>query len=249
MDPSEDPKLNADERRGLRNAVAAGPDAILADIRQAYAEGFAAHNGWLVSRAGRYGTNYKLRGERRPRSASGRDPGRVESIPWRRSTTPARTSPGRSDTSCTSIPDSCPRLAPSGRSASTTSSGFFVPNPIDRYLINDRTDLHFSPDGSLDVYIQHEEPSSPVERQNWLPAPTGDFRLLMRIYAAKPAAIPGILDGSGWDPPAIARALGAETHGALESRSANIARRLTEDRRRGPRPGGPEDRRRVRFAA
>ena len=81
--------------------------------------------------------------------------------------------------------------------------GFFVPNPIDRYLINDRTDLHFNPDGSLDVYIQHEEPSSPVERQNWLPAPAGDFRLLMRIYAAKPAAIPGILDGSGWDPPAI----------------------------------------------
>jgi hypothetical protein len=33
--------------------------------------------------------------------------------------------------------------------------------------------------------------------------PTGDFRLLMRIYATKPSAIPGILDGSGWDPPAI----------------------------------------------
>jgi hypothetical protein len=81
--------------------------------------------------------------------------------------------------------------------------GFFVPNPIDRYLINDRSDLHFNPDGSLDVYIQHDEPSSPIERQNWLPAPTGAFRLLMRVYAAKPSAIPGILDGSGWDPPAI----------------------------------------------
>ena len=71
MDPSEDPKLNADERRGLRNAVADGPDAILADIRQAYAEGFAAHNGWLVSRAG--ATEPTTSCERAwPRSASGR---------------------------------------------------------------------------------------------------------------------------------------------------------------------------------
>ena len=204
MDPSEDPKLNADERRGLRNAVADGPDAILADIRQAYAEGFAAHNGWLVSRAGRYGTNYKLRASVAQIGLWGADPGRVDLSPG--AGRPHRPGPHRGEAIRHALRS---RTAAPARAFWSVSlydlDGFFVPNPIDRYLINDRTDLHFNPDGSLDVYIQHEEPSSPVERQNWLPAPTGDFRLLMRIYAAKPAAIPGILDGSGWDPPAISR--------------------------------------------
>lgn len=202
MDPSEDPKLNADERRGLRNAVADGPDAILADIRQAYAEGFAAHNGWLVSRAGRYGTNYKLRASVAQIGLGALTPD--ESIyPLAQVDHTGQDLTGAKRYVMHFDPGQLPPARAFWSVSLYDLDGFFVPNPIDRYLINDRTDLHFNPDGSLDVYIQHEEPSSPVERQNWLPAPTGDFRLLMRIYAAKPAAIPGILDGSGWDPPAI----------------------------------------------
>jgi hypothetical protein len=83
---------------------------------------------------------------------------------------------------------------------------FLVPNPIDRYLINDRSDLHHSPDGSLDIYIQANQPSDPRQAQNWLPAPQdgGGFRLIWRFYEPG-AARAGILDGTGWQPPAVQR--------------------------------------------
>ena len=83
-------------------------------------------------------------------------------------------------------------------------AGFLVPNPIDRYVINDRTDLHYNADGSLDLYVQSTQPADPAQAQNWLPSPAGErFRLIWRLYATKPDQIQGVLDGSGWTPPAI----------------------------------------------
>jgi hypothetical protein len=80
---------------------------------------------------------------------------------------------------------------------------FFFPNPFHRYLINDRTDLHYNADGSLDLYIQADQPSNPKQAQNWLPSPPGEtFRIIWRIYQPGNARA-GILDGSGWQPPAI----------------------------------------------
>jgi hypothetical protein len=202
MRPSRDPKLTADERRGLRNAVADGPDAVRADIRQAYIEGFAAHNGWLVSKTGRYGSNYRLR-------ASVAQIGLGALVPSESIYPLAQVDHTGQDLTGAKryVMHFDPGRLPPVRGFWSVSlydlDGFFVPNPIDRYLINDRADLHLNRDGSLDVYIQHDEPTNPVERQNWLPAPAGGFRLLMRIYAPKPSAIPGILDGSGWDPPTI----------------------------------------------
>jgi hypothetical protein len=81
------------------------------------------------------------------------------------------------------------------------TSGFLVDNPIDRYLINDRTDLHYNEDGSLDLYIQSTEPTDPQQAQNWLPSPPGAaFRLLWRLYATQPDQIAGVLNGTGWIP-------------------------------------------------
>lgn len=67
---------------------------------------------------------------------------------------------------------------------------FFTANPIDRYAIGDRTPgLATNPDGSLDLYIQHE---SPGDRQdNWLPAPEGEFVLMLRLYLPRAEAILG----------------------------------------------------------
>ena len=43
--------------------------------------------------------------------------------------------------------------------------GYFIANPINRYAIGDRDRLKFDPDGSLDLYIQSEDPRarSPLE--------------------------------------------------------------------------------------
>jgi hypothetical protein len=78
----------------------------------------------------------------------------------------------------------------------------FVPNPINRYSVGDRTQgTVYGKDGSLEIFLQSEEPTDPVERANWLPAPKGRFYLVSRHYSPKAA----ILTGDWAPPPVIAR--------------------------------------------
>ena len=57
---------------------------------------------------------------------------------------------------------------------------FFSANPIARYAIGDRTpDLQRNADGSIDILIQRDRPA---DTRNWLPAPEGDFRMVLRAY-------------------------------------------------------------------
>ncbi len=78
--------------------------------------------------------------------------------------------------------------------------GPLVVNPIDRYAIGDRTaGLVIGSDGSLAVQVQNAPPSS-TSRVNWLPAPKGHFRLMMRMYVPRPDALNG-----SWVPPPIER--------------------------------------------
>jgi hypothetical protein len=76
----------------------------------------------------------------------------------------------------------------------------FVANPINRYAIGDRDHLKPNPDGSLDIYVQHDSPGKDKE-SNWLPADAANFNLIMRMYWPKKE----ILDGT-WTPPAIKKA-------------------------------------------
>jgi len=76
---------------------------------------------------------------------------------------------------------------------------FFVANPISRFSVGTKNkDLKLAPDGSLTITVQTDEPSDPVQRANWLPAPKGDFSLFGRAYWPKAA----VLDGS-WTPPPV----------------------------------------------
>lgn len=77
---------------------------------------------------------------------------------------------------------------------------FFVKNPLDRYTVSSRSDFKYNEDGSLDVYIQKESPGKEKEA-NWLPAPTGKFILMLRLYLPQETK-PSILDGT-WEPPAV----------------------------------------------
>jgi hypothetical protein len=62
---------------------------------------------------------------------------------------------------------------------------FFYPNEIDRYAINSASnDLHREEDGSIVVEISNEERSNSA---NWLPAPSGAFRLVFRAYRPQQA--------------------------------------------------------------
>ena len=83
------------------------------------------------------------------------------------------------------------------------ADGFQVPNPINRFAIGDRDKLKFNADGSLDLYIQHENPGAEQE-SNWLPAPEkGALGITMRVYAPRPAALYG-----KWAPPAVQKVSG-----------------------------------------
>jgi hypothetical protein len=79
------------------------------------------------------------------------------------------------------------------------AEGFQAANPINRFALGDRDALRYKPDGSLDLYIQHDTPGAELE-SNWLPAPLGPLGMTMRLYAPKAAA----LDGT-WNPPGVQR--------------------------------------------
>jgi hypothetical protein len=46
----------------------------------------------------------------------------------------------------------------------------------------DSDELKFAPDGSLTITISHAEPKDALARTNWLPAPEGQFALIVRTY-------------------------------------------------------------------
>ena len=78
------------------------------------------------------------------------------------------------------------------------ADGFAVANPLNRHAIGDRDPLKFNQDGSLDIYIQPENPGK-VKESNWLPSPkSGAMNITMRLYAPKAE----VLDGR-WNPPAV----------------------------------------------
>jgi hypothetical protein len=76
---------------------------------------------------------------------------------------------------------------------------FFVSNPLNRYSISARQNLKSNPDGTTDLYIQNESPGKDKE-SNWLPAPPGDFVLMLRLYWPSEKN-PSIIDGSWKIPP------------------------------------------------
>jgi len=70
------------------------------------------------------------------------------------------------------------------------------PNALERYSIGDRTEgIKFDDDGSLTLTIGHAEPG---DKANWLPAPEGEFYLILRLYGAKPEVM-----ASKWTPPPV----------------------------------------------
>jgi len=78
-----------------------------------------------------------------------------------------------------------------------TAKNHFVPNPLKRYSVSDRSGLAPNPDGSVDIYLQPTPPAG--HESNWLPAPAGQFILWLRVYMPGAA----ILQGAYTVPPVV----------------------------------------------
>lgn len=78
---------------------------------------------------------------------------------------------------------------------------FMVANEIDRYSIGDRTPGTLQDaDGGIVIRISSTRPTEPDVVANWLPAPKGRFRPILRMYTPGEA----VLDGT-YVPPPITR--------------------------------------------
>ncbi len=76
---------------------------------------------------------------------------------------------------------------------------FFVANNLNRYNLSQRDKLQTNPDGSVTLFLQKESPGKDKEA-NWLPAPDGDFVLMLRLYWPAESVLDGKLS-----PPVVKR--------------------------------------------
>jgi hypothetical protein len=76
-------------------------------------------------------------------------------------------------------------------------NGYLTANPIDRYSVGPtHPPLVRRADGSVVIAVQHSQPAE--GDVNWLPAPAGGFRLNLRLYGPRKAALSG-----AWRPPPV----------------------------------------------
>jgi len=81
-------------------------------------------------------------------------------------------------------------------------NNYTVPNSIDRYSLGSDNTLTTNADGTTTIYVQAANPGG-VRAQNWLPAPTGPFYLILRAYAPGPAMIEELTDPKAYRLPDI----------------------------------------------
>jgi hypothetical protein len=194
-------KLDPAVAKGIAEAPKPAQDKIMRHMKEGLLTGdFRLENGWLfTTRAGLYGTNYLQRalitaiglGANRPQDAvypTSEGPDLVKKYSGAKKYV-MRFEKGK--------------LPPANGFWSLTmydAQYFFVDNPLNRYTLSQRNALKANPDGSVDLYIQHESPGKDKE-SNWLPAPAGEFILMMRLYWPKETP-PSVLDGS-WKIPEV----------------------------------------------
>ena len=116
------------------------------------------------------------------------------------------------------------------------SDYFFVKNPIDRYALGTRNPLKENADGSVDVYIQKDSPGKDRE-SNWLPAPEGEFVLMLRMYWPRMTP-PSIIDGS-WKVPGVVRAPATQDETPAKKPAA-VAKEKAGPEKVGPPTAAPE---------
>jgi hypothetical protein len=207
--PGKVPNAKDDSKavlEGLREAVSAGPIQVLLDVKAAYEASAKLHDGWLVSGAGKYGTNYVFRAEVDKLGIGALSPN-VSIYPLALVDDTGAKLNGTSTRYVLHFPagDFPVPVRAFWSLTLYEASGFLVSNPLERYALGNRSTLHFEPDGSLNVYVQTAEPATEAQLENWLPAPSGEFHLIMRLYGTDPEDIEPILTGApgSFQPPRV----------------------------------------------
>ena len=201
MTPSLNPGLSKDIIRGLEDAVADGPALIKNETMNEYFLSFGKHNGYLVGGFGQYGTNYQLRAVI---SQIGLGAFTSEQAIFGMGYTDFNKKPLNGSSSYVLHMTSLPPVNGGWTLTAYNLAGQMIPNSIYRYQFNQDSNLTRNADGSVDIYLQSTAPTDPAKLNNWLPTPDGQgFEIIWRLLAPKPAEIPGILNGTGWQPPVI----------------------------------------------
>jgi hypothetical protein len=189
----------------VRAALAAAPGVGAALVRQGIAgeerESRRRNNGWLIpgNELGRYGRRYLSRAEI-TRDGLGANRRREADYPRASSDSAGRPLDGRHRYVVRFERGELPPVRAFWSLTLYDRRSFLVRNPIDRYTVGDRTPgLRRGRDGSLTVYVQHRPPSA-ARRANWLPAPAGRFKLMLRLYEPSEAVLSG-----RWRPPPVRR--------------------------------------------
>jgi hypothetical protein len=77
---------------------------------------------------------------------------------------------------------------------------YLIDHPAGRHALGDRDPLRLGPDGSLELWVQADEPA-PERRANWLPVRAdAPFTLTARLYWPRPETLSG-----AWSMPAVER--------------------------------------------
>jgi len=202
MTPSTDRSLSADTLQGLADAVSAGPAQIRTDTTQLVAQDSPKHNGYLLGGFGSYGTDYVERavisqiglGAFLPQQA-------IYAMTWSDASQKALAGSSAYVLHLTKAPPTA-----EGWSLTVyTDAGALVSGPGGRTsALTSISPLTTNADGSIDLYLQPTAPTSSAQAANWVPTPHGQgFEVAWRLFAPDSDAIPGILDGSGWQPPQV----------------------------------------------
>ncbi len=188
-------KLDAQIQKGLEKSIKAGQEAIMNHFKNAGVE----KNGWTFStKTGKYGTDYL---QRAFIAAVGLGANLPQDAIYPTTTVDSQGNKLNGANKYT-IHFNKGELPPVKGFWSLTmydDKYFFTDNALNRYTLSARNDLKKNEDGSVDLLIQHESPGKDKE-SNWLPAPAGDFILMLRFYWPEDAIINGT-----WAPPAVVK--------------------------------------------
>ena len=193
-----DQGLPADVLRALGEGVEAEAAELPAASRVAVLQQALGNGGWLTlnPHVGAYGTDYLLRAQLAILGIGANTP--AESV----YPTALADSTGALLTGASSYRMVFRRghLPPARGFWSITMydfDGFLVPNAAHRYSLGPtHPPLVRRGDGSIVIAVQRARPTE--KDVNWLPAPSGGFRLSMRLYWPKPAVLSG-----DWQPPPL----------------------------------------------